>query len=77
MLLADLLEMKGPQAMQLQSLSDCLAVNLPILLTTDDTTRLIKCLNLMAGVKKAELRRILLSDRSDTTQLLGCFEQTS
>lgn len=75
--MADLLSMKGPQAGKMQSLSDCLAVNLPILLTTDDTTKMIKCLTLMAGVKNAKLRRILLSDRSDTTQLLGCFEQTS
>lgn len=38
---------------------------------------MIRCLNLIASVKDAKLRRILLSDKSDTTQLLGCFEQTS
>ena len=47
---------------------------MPILLTTDDTAKMIKCLTLMAGVKDTIVRRILLSDKSDTTQLLGCFE---
>lgn len=75
--MADLLSMKGPQAAKIQGLNDCLRVNLPVLLTTNDTSKAIKVLSLMAGVKNSQLRRILLSDRSDTTQLLGCFEQTS
>ena len=75
--MADFLSMKGNHAMQLASLLDCLQINLPILLTTNNTTRAIRSLSLMAAIKNAKLRRILLSDRSDTTQLLGCFEQTS
>jgi len=70
----DFMSMKGRQALKLQSLSDCLEVNLPILLTTDDTSKMIKCLALMSSIKNATLRRVLLSDKSDTTQLLGCFE---
>ena len=70
----DLIDFKGPQALQFQSLNHSIELNLPILVTTDDPKRLIRSLNLMAMVRSVKMRRILLSDRSDTTQLLGCFE---
>lgn len=73
----DFLIMKGPQAASLQALCDSLDSNIPILVTTNDSTKLLQAIKILAKLKPAKLRRILLSDRSDTTQLLGCFEQTS
>jgi midasin (ATPase involved in ribosome maturation) len=71
------IEMKGVNAAKLQTLCDCLAMNIPVLITTDDPPRMIRTLSFIASVAGQEMSRILLSERSDTTQLLGCFEQTS
>lgn len=69
--------MKGPHAKQLQALVDCLHSNLPVLVITNDPQRFSKTLQVLAKLSQTKLKRILLNDRSDTTQLLGCFEQTS
>jgi len=44
---------------------------------TDDPKRVQECLQILSQVSNTAIKRILLNERSDTTQLLGCFEQTS
>ena len=39
--MADFLSMKGSEAAQTQALSDCLRVGLPILITTNDPTKMV------------------------------------
>ena len=56
---------------------DCLQANLPVLVVTNDPRRLSQTLQVLSRVHGTKLRRILLNERSDTSQLLGCFEQTS
>ena len=71
------LDLKGPHANTIQQLIDCLHCNLPVLLVTDNAQRTSKMLSVLANLSNQKLKRILLNERSDTTQLLGCFEQTS
>jgi hypothetical protein len=52
-------------------------VNFPLLIVADDCHRFGLDLQTIARLANKKLNRILLNDRSDTTQLLGCFEQTS
>jgi hypothetical protein len=40
-------------------------------------SRFSASLQVLAKLQSTQIKRILLNDRSDTTQLLGCFEQTS
>lgn len=75
--LSDILKMQGGHTKSLQFLADCLHTNFPLLVVTDDCRQLIRNLQTMAQLWNKKLNRILLNDRSDTTQLLGCFEQTS
>lgn len=46
----DFIDMKGPQAKVIQALIECLATNIPILIVTDDTPKLIKLINLLSIV---------------------------
>lgn len=70
-------DLKGKVAGRIQALCDCVSCNIPLLITTDDCPRVIRTLSLVASASGRHLARILLSEKSDTTQLLGCFEQTS
>ena len=44
---------------------------------TDDPSAFMNNLQTVAQLCKKPLNRLLVNERSDTTQLLGCFEQTS
>ena len=46
----DVLAMKGKHGMRMQALNDCLRANLPILLTTDNPDKMIRCLNMMSAI---------------------------
>ena len=72
--LSDILKMQGSHAKNLQFLVDCLHTNFPLLVVADDCQKIIKNLQTIALLWNKKLNRILLNDRSDTTQLLGCFE---
>ena len=48
-----------------------------MLVVTDDCHRFGTDLRSLAHLAGKKLNRIMLNDRSDTTQLLGCFEQTT
>jgi len=72
--LKDILTMQGNHTKSLQFLVDCLHTNFPLLVVTDDSHRFVKNLQTIAQLSNKFLNRILLNDRSDTTQLLGCFE---
>eukprot|EP00347_Sterkiella_histriomuscorum_P024492 403330924 len=75
--LLDLIELKGAHSKQLQYLIDCLNTNLPILIQTNNPQKLLKNLETLSFVSGYALNRLLLNEKSDTSQLLGCFEQTS
>ena len=75
--LTDILKMQGAHTKSLQFLADCLHTNFPLLVVTDDCRSFIRNLQTISQLWNKKLNRILLNDRSDTTQLLGCFEQTS
>lgn len=70
----DFQDLKGKHAKTIQALCDCLHANLPVLVITNDSQRFSRALAVLAKLSKTALKRILLNDRSDTTQLLGCFE---
>ena len=65
--MSDFLLMKGTQGSSFQSLCDCLQANIPILVTTNDSMKLLQSLRLLSQIVGTKMRRILLSDRSDTT----------
>ena len=75
--LRDILGMQGNQTKSLQFLSDCLHTNFPLLIVSDNCDSFVRNLQTISRLANKKLNRILLNDRSDTTQLLGCFEQTS
>jgi len=72
--LGDVLKMQGDHAKNLQFLVDCLHTNFPLLVVADNCHELVRNLRTIALLWNKKLNRILLNDRSDTTQLLGCFE---
>ena len=49
----------------------------PILIVTNEPYKFQESLATLATLQDHQLKRILLNERTDTTQLLGCFEQTS
>ena len=69
--------MQGNHTKALQFLTDCLQTNFPLLIVADNCYRFVRDLQTISRLANKSLNRILLNDRSDTTQLLGCFEQTS
>lgn len=69
--------MQGNHTKPLQFLTDCLHTNFPLLVVADNCDRFVRDLQTISRLANKKLNRILLNDRSDTTQLLGCFEQTS
>lgn len=73
----DFRDLKGKHSTYLQFVIDCLNCNIPILLVTNDPQRSLENLQSLAKISGQKLNRILLNDRSDTSQLLGCFEQTA
>ena len=69
--------MQGNQTKSLQFVCDCLHTNFPLLIVSDKCDNFVRNLQTISRLANKKLNRILLNDRSDTTQLLGCFEQTS
>jgi len=55
-------------------LVEALQANFPILVVSDDCPRFSADLQTLSRLSNKKLNRLLLNDRSDTTQLLGCFE---
>lgn len=72
-----MLHLQGSHTKRLQFLVDCLHTNFPLLVMADDCHAFVRNLQTLAHLSGRKLNRLLLNDRSDTTQLLGCFEQTS
>ena len=72
--LGDYLKLKGPHSRELAFVVDCLNCNIPLLLVSNQTPRLTEDLQTLARVAGHRVNRILLNERSDTSQLLGCFE---
>jgi midasin (ATPase involved in ribosome maturation) len=54
-----------------------LSTSVPIIVTTNDLAVARSHLRIMARCQNQVLNRIVLNPRSDTSQLLGCFEQVS
>ena len=75
--LRQLLAVRGPHTKSLQFLVDSLHAGFPLLVVADDCHRFGADLQTIARLAGKKLNRILLNERSDTTQLLGCFEQTT
>lgn len=75
--LQDILQLQGSHTQSLQFICDCLKADFPLLIMSDDCDRLTKYLQTISQICSKKLNRILVNERSDTTQLLGCFEQTS
>lgn len=72
-----MLSLQGPQAKGLHHLLDALHTNLPLLVVSDNCQMSVQNLQTLASASNTKMVRILLNSRSDTTQLLGCFEQTA
>jgi midasin (ATPase involved in ribosome maturation) len=75
--LQSVLDLQGPHTKSLQHLCDCLHTNFPLLVMSDDCDRFVENLQTVSSIFAQKLNRIIVNERSDTTQLLGCFEQTS
>ena len=73
----DFISLKGQHSNELQFITDCLNCNIPLLVVTNHPQRLVQSLQTLSKISGQKLNRILLNERSDTSQLLGCFEQTA
>lgn len=75
--LQSILDLQGSHSKSIQFVCDCLNTNFPLLVMSDDCDRFVRNLQTLSSVYAQKLNRIIVNERSDTTQLLGCFEQTS
>lgn len=75
--LQSILDLQGTHSKSLQMVCDCLHTNFPLLVMSDDCDRFVRNLQTLSSLFAQKLNRIIVNERSDTTQLLGCFEQTS
>jgi midasin (ATPase involved in ribosome maturation) len=74
---ADISLLLGQNSKSVENLVSCVNSRVPVLIVTDDTQKVQQVLSTIASLSNQAFDSVLLNDKTDTSQLLGCFEQTA